>query len=246
VNQQNAEAGTDLPAFLSNVRVVFMRKRYQKAYVLIPVIALCLLGITGCEKNKDQDKTQDDTEVSGEADTMSEISSGTDAEQTEITPGSYEGDDTYVNESFGFKMTLPSEKWSFKTAEEIADGTGDDVSDVEGVLSGEISPLTRSISYLAIACNEETGSNVIITYMCPAMNQLDAYMSSEEYVAVAAENYDGAKTGKQSFAGENWDYLERTDLTDASQKILARSTDGIIVMITFTVVDDEDCEGFFR
>jgi predicted small lipoprotein YifL len=209
----------------------------------VAVVSLALsFTITGCGKKNTTDEPVFQIENEQDAETGSE----TDAEIADITPGSYEGDDIYENESFGFRMTLASNKWSFKTAQEIADGTGEDVSDIEGVLNGEISPFTRGISYLAIAYNEETGSNIIVTYMCPALNQLDTYMTSEEYVTKAAESYDGSQTGKQDFAGESWDYLERTDLTDASQKILARSENGIIIMITFTVVDEEDCEGMFE
>jgi hypothetical protein len=231
-----------MPAFVADgvfKRSIFMKKANKKLFMAVSVGVALALAAVGCGKN-----AEEENKTSNETDTA-DYGSSTDAESVNITPGSYEGEDTYINESFGFKMSLASDKWSFKTAEEIASDTGKSKADVDGVWSGEISPYTQSISYLAIAYNEETGSNIIVSYMCPALNQLETYLTSEEYVTKAAENYDGADTGKTDFAGETWDYLERNDLTDASQKILARSQDGIIVMITFTVVDQENCEGMF-
>jgi hypothetical protein len=219
-------------------------KKIKKAMVCLVLAGVAfpfiILSLTGCGGETEEVTSEDISGSTGEENTATE------SDATEITPGSFDGD-TYINESFDFKLSLAAnDEWSFKTTEEIADGTGEKLSDIEGVLSGEISPYSQSISYLAIACNEETGSNIIINYMCPAVNGLDTYMTAEEYLTKAAESYDDAKTGKANLAGSEWDYLERTDLSDANQRIYAKSSNGIIVMITFTVTDDEDCVSMFK
>jgi hypothetical protein len=205
--------------------------------VAIPFIILSLTGCSGEDEPLTEYASADinaDTEAGAITVTEDDSEDGSEGDTGDITLGYFDGD-TYINDSFDFELKLDGDdRWSFKDMDEATDENAD------------ASPYEQSLTYLAVAGNEETGSSIIVNYMCPAANGLAADMTAGEYLAKAAESYDGAETGKEKLAGEDWDYLERTDLTDAEQKIYAKAADGIIVMITFTVTDDEDCETMIK
>lgn len=219
-------------------------KRKLCVFVMSAMLISCSMLI-GCGR-KDNKTSDTKTEIATVPDAVEVATAMDDMSETDMSVGRFEGDTIYVNDAFDFMIELPDNRWRFETTDNIADYLGVDKNEIDSILNGEISVYDKDISYLAVACNDQTGSNVIVCYFCPDAAGVDSNMTAEEYIRTAGEQNSQVTLGSEELAGYTYSTMTKDNGETCTQKIMCRDKDGIILMITITDAGDEKSQNMIK
>lgn len=212
--------------------------RIKRMLIVLGAVALSVV-CAGCGRNKEKNTdteavTSEEMELSTPGDGLTEYTDS--AEEETVRVGYYEGEDTYVNDSFGVTAVLP-EGWTFGTSEEVANATGKTVEEIEGMWNGDKSVYESEVTYLFIAYNSN-GSNVIMNYCTPALYGTPD-LTAKEYLESASESYPDSELTVETLNAKQYDCLKLPNDNGCKQEMYCVDKDGVILMITFTVMDGE-------
>lgn len=203
------------------------------------IFSMMVLALSGCGDAANED-TQNVSEVT-------EISTDSDANEDEvINSGIMAGtiyDNVYTNESFNFQFIMP-EGWKFYDAATVANSTGVDEAVIEGFWKGTESAYDYAMSYCMIACDSTKGTSVIVSYFCPERYNLLPDTTAKEYLTNSAKGFEDAKIYDDKLGSMDMTCLELAEREDSKQYMYATDRDGIILMITFTTLTDEDIDTY--
>lgn len=229
-----------------------MKKKIALALAGIMMVA----GLSACGKEEGM-STPSTSEPTTEATTEDETTEDetTEAETTEddteedgtasgktASVGYFDGN-VYYNDFVNFKLEVDGSAWVFYDAAEMASITGIEESEIEALRSGEVSPYDVEMAYCALAYDSTTGTNIIINYFNPAKYGMDS-ISAKDYLSMAAASYEGAVVTETEYLGRTYAVLNlpQEESASYSQSMYATEQDGLIVMITFTVMTDENAD----
>lgn len=156
--------------------------------------------------------------------------------------GVYEGN-TYYNSLAGFKLAVDGRTWKLYDAVELASATGATEDHINNLWYGYNSPYDEKTSYAAIACDTETGSSIIVSYINPdkyLMPDFDAY----EYLNMAAKKYEDVNVTRVTFLAQRYACLDiPEEQSNVGKRVqFAIDRDGLIILITFTLSDEKKLE----
>lgn len=165
------------------------------------------------------------------------------ASLTDALPMGVYNKNTYFNGLAEFKIKVDGDRWKFLDAVEVASATGATEDYVNNLWYGYKSPYEEDTTYAAIVSNSLSGSTIIVSYVNPSSYMMPDY-SAKEYLSMAAKKYDNVSVRKVTFLGQQYECLD----IPKDQNELGRRTqfaikqDGMIILITFTMIDDTTLE----
>ena len=239
------------------------------AAILIGVLAFSMLS--GCGQQQEEEKysspsfekhkaevatTEDAEEVSASISDAIMMASYTDATLTDakeksgvpasltdaLPMGVYDGN-VYYNGLAEFKLTVDGTSWKFYDAVNVASATGATEDYINNLWYGYKSPFDEETTYAAIAYNQNSGSNIIISYVNPKAYLMPDF-SAENYLTMAAERYEGVKVSKVTFLRQKYYCLDiPKELSTVGRRTqFAIDKDGLIILITFTMHEEVSLE----
>lgn len=239
-----------------------MKKKIALALAGIMMIA----GLSGCGKDSgmsspagDSEQTQDITQEDTTApeDTQEDTTAPEDTSDTETPDAEGEGGNTsgktgsvgtfdgntYTNDLFGFKIEVDGSTWKFYSNSEIASIAGVEEDNLNKLQSGEVSPYDQEISYCAVAYDSTTGTNIIINYFNPDKYGMPE-LTAKQYLDMGSTSYEGATVTETSFLGRTYAVMDlpQEEGTNYAQRMYAADQDGMIVMITLTVMSGQSVD----
>lgn len=228
----------------------------RKRITAVIIAAAMTMGLVACGESPEADHLTSTTEATittedntitvtaapKEEDTEEASIDGATLHAGDNLAGSYPDSNTYVNDFFGFTVKLDGGNWKFYDSEGVANAAGLETSTIDNFWDGNISAYDNEISYCAIGYNGQTGTNIIVTYFNPAkynMSDLTAY----DYLKLSADSMEGSEYDNATFLGDST-YAKLIPPVDEEkgyyQEMYAKDKDGLILMITFTVMNGED------
>ena len=122
--------------------------------------------------------------------TVSDADSAVPASLTDALPMGVYQDNVYYNGLAEFKITVDGFTWKLYDSVEVASATGATEDDINNLWYGFRSPYEEETTYAAIAYNQETGSNIIVSYVNPEEYLMPEF-TARQYLDMAASRYDG-------------------------------------------------------
>jgi len=229
-------------------------------------IAIILVGImtfamaSGCSFIKEKKtegttttvaKTEEPTEVVTASGTDPMPEASTEDETEEITTeqkisgkkASCGSDDGYVytNDFANFDIDITDSDWYFYSSDKIAEAVSKSSEEVEAYLSGDKSPYDIDITYCSLVYKASTSSNIIVYYVNPSYYNMSEGMTGKEYLELGASGYEGVEVTEAKLAGRNCGVMQipRTENSTYSQYMYAFNNEGLIVVISFSIMDDD-------
>lgn len=148
----------------------------------------------------------------------------------------------YTDENAGVQIAVP-DGWAFVTdAAQMSQLTGESEEDIQALWNGEVSPLDQELSYVAIAYNETTGTNIIVSYHNIEKAGYDEPLDVDTYIEMASSGMDGT-TGTLEAGGKTWSSFEVEQDEEYEQMMLVDTAEGndmVMVLLTFTVMSGQD------
>ncbi len=172
-----------------------------------------------------------------------EVSGIFSATMTDAFPAGMYFDNVYYNGLAGFKINVDGEIWSFYDAAEMASATDTTEDYVNNLWYGYKSVYEEDTTYVCIAANKKTGSNIIVSYVNPAKYQMPDY-TAKEYLSMMVDRYEDVSVRTVTFLGEKYACLDiPEDQTAFGRRTqFAIDRDGLIIIITFTMNGDTPLE----
>ncbi|MCR5215073.1 MAG: hypothetical protein K6E10_11715 [Eubacterium sp.] len=161
------------------------------------------------------------------------------ASMTDAFPAGMYYENVYYNGLAGFKISVDGENWRFYDAAEMASATDTTEDYVNNLWYGYKSVYDQETTYVCIASNKHTGSNIIVSYVNPAKYMMPEY-TAKEYLSMMIDRYDGVSVRTVTFLGEKYACLDiPADQTAFGRRTqFAMDKDGLIIIITFTMNGD--------
>lgn len=193
------------------------------------------------------------TDAIAEAASANDAASAGDADQlpaslSDALPmGTYSDDHrTYYNPLGNFKLSM-AEDWQLMDADSVASTTDASVDEISNLWSGLKQPKDFETSFCAIANRQSTGSNIIISYLSPSA-YLMPDLTAEKYLGMSVSRYENASVGTVKFLGQDYYFLDipKNDSSVGRRVQLASDHDGLILIVTMTLQEDEELTDAFK
>ena len=157
-----------------------------------------------------------------------------------LEAGVYSGN-SYYNTLGGFEINVSDTDWAFYDAEGVANATGLTVEDVNNFWYGYKTTKDAETSYCCIAYDKKTGSNIIVSYVNPSVT-LFPEITSDEYLEMALNRYEGLRVKRVKFMGNLWSCLDiPANQNPAGRRVCyAKKDKDVLVLVTFTMQDDQE------
>ena len=159
---------------------------------------------------------------------------------TETTiAGSYENG-SYYNPFVGFAIQGDT-VWRLYDAAGVAEATGLSEDEVNDLWYGVVSPYSVKTMTCAIAYKQDTGSNLVVSYINPKLYYMQN-MTAREYLELSARSYKDVEVQDVNYLGQTFSSISLPDEGEGARTQFAIRVDDLIVVLTYTLQGDDTLE----